>query len=649
MVRTRKKLLILSVFLLLIIANIVVIIGNQNIEHEGKVDTFKASNLKVLFDFTKDEDAGNADWRIDGAYSNWADALRSMGMSVDSLGDGQGEITYSDLSPYNVFVLPEPQDEFTDNEKSAIIEFVHNGGGLVYIADHKSSDRNNNGWDSWSIWNDNLNFDSTFNITLVSTNSGNNQNEVTDIANVPVLTDNVSSFGTWLGTCMEPSGSAKSAANQYGYSVLSYDTYGYGRVVVHCDSSTFDDGTADSSNSRDNLHDGWSKYNDATLAINMILWAAGINSTSSNSTYLKEYTGSSPSVSYGNGEYLVAYKNGTYVAGYFVGNTGSQGPEIKFYKYGDGIRTAYNADGNNFTVTSFDYYPTSGKPHYHQILNRFIDDESSSGTYGFTISNDANKSVDVSYGSHRILFVWINLTRNQVEGMFYNTQSSSYSSNFTIYKDTLKKYDVAVSYDETSNEFLVVWTENHDLKGRFINSNGSLGDYLALSSTPNIYEAQLSVAGGNGKFMITYRNGTFSSANGAYFLIIDSQGNIEKRGVINDENANYCGRVEVNWNSENFMVIFSDNRNGNPDVFVRFYYSNGDEKEEMDITTSANKEETPSGMSNGDTMLIVWRNYVSSSKEYIEGRYYRGIEIPEFSPLIIAAAIFLLLAIRKFQ
>jgi len=635
--------------MVLISVNIAILLNHPTTEHSGKIDNLNGSNIKVLFDFTKDEDAGNADWRIDGAYSDWANALRNEGMTVDSIGDGQGEITYSALSSYDVFVLPEPQDEFSESEKDAIIEFVHNGGGLVYIADHQSSDRNNNGWDSWSIWNNNLNFDTTFNITLVSTQSGNDQNEVTDIANVPVLTDNVSSFGTWLGTCMEPSGTARSAANQSGYSVLSYEQYGHGRVVVHCDSSTFDDGTPDSDNKGDNLHDGWSQYDDATLAVNLVLWAAGANSSSTNSTYLKEHAGSSPSVSYGNGEYLVAYKNETYVSGYFVDPNGLQRPEIKIYKYGDGVRTAYNPDGNNFTVMSFDYYPTSGKPQYHKILNRFVNDKSSSATYGFTLSNDANKSADVAYGNHRILFVWINLTRNQVEGMFYDTQVSSYGTNFTIYVDSIKKYDVAVSFDKTSNKFLVVWTENHDLKGRFINGDGTLGDYIIPSSTPNIYESQLSIAGGNGKFMLTYRNGTFSSSNGAYFVLIDSQGNVESRGIINNENSNYCGRAEVKWNGENFMVIFSDNRNGNQDVFVRFYDSNGDEKDEIEVTSSENKEETPSGMGDGTTMVIAWVNYVSSSEEYIEAKYYNSVEIPELSPIIIIVAIFLLFLIRKFQ
>ncbi len=40
---------------------------------------------RILFDLTKHEAAGNSDWRIDGGYSEWADALKKLGFEVSSL------------------------------------------------------------------------------------------------------------------------------------------------------------------------------------------------------------------------------------------------------------------------------------------------------------------------------------------------------------------------------------------------------------------------------------------------------------------------------------------------------------------------------------------------------------------------------------
>ncbi len=608
------------------------------------------SNLKVLFDFTKDEDAGNADWTIDGAYSDFANTLRNDGFEVDSLGDGTGTITSADLEGYNVLVIPEPQDRFYSSEINVITDFVHNGGGLVYIADHNNSDRNNNGWDSWHIWNDNLNSDSRFNITLTPTESGTGtNNEVTDISPVPTLTVNVNSFGIWSGTTMKVSGIAEIAANQTingdKYPVLAYTYYGSGRIVVHCDSSTFDDGTPDNNNENDTLYDGWSKYDDSTLGVDLVNWAAGLNSSNSNLP-LNSHPGSSPATSYGDGNYLVAYVNGSTVNGYFVNSsTGEQGNELQIYKYGAGVRTAYNDDGKNFTVVSFDY----SLPSYHKIINRFITPNSENSTYGESISNDANKSVDVSYGAHRILFTWINLTREQVEGRFYDTQTGTFGQNFTIATNSVEKYSISVGFDQQSGKFLVVWTENYDIRGVFITGDGSITP-VNFPTTPSIKESQLSVAGGNGEFFVTYRNGSFSSSTGAYFIIVSSDGNVGEVHKINDNNANYCGKVDVEFSSGDFMLAFSDQRNGNADVFLRVYNSSGSMVgDEMNVTSSSNSEETPSAATDGASKIVVWNNYVSSSNQNVEGRFYPVENVPELTWLFVILLLFLIVVIRRVQ
>jgi hypothetical protein len=106
---------------------------------------------RILFDLTKHEAAGNSDWRIDGGYSDWADALKKLGYEVSSL---TGEsVRSSDLNGAGVLVIPEPQNPFSDTERSAISSFVANGGGLLMISDHRDSDRDNDGWDSPEVFN----------------------------------------------------------------------------------------------------------------------------------------------------------------------------------------------------------------------------------------------------------------------------------------------------------------------------------------------------------------------------------------------------------------------------------------------------------------------------------------------------------------
>ncbi len=159
------------------------------------------SQVKILFDATKAETAGNADWVIDadnwnlgynpypyiggneanaqryptpseqnitpstsedywtGGISAWGVELAKAGYIVETL-PYDGSITYGDpsnpqdLANYKVFIVCEPNILFTASEKNAIINFVRNGGGLFMISDHDNSDRNGDGYDSPYIWND---------------------------------------------------------------------------------------------------------------------------------------------------------------------------------------------------------------------------------------------------------------------------------------------------------------------------------------------------------------------------------------------------------------------------------------------------------------------------------------------------------------
>ncbi len=276
---------------------------------------------KFLFDASQGETAGNADWVIDednstpqriptplqstvtsttggtywtGALSSWGIALVKKGHSVETL-PSNASITYGitsnpqDLSYYNVFVVDEPNIRFTSSEKTAILNFVQNGGGLFMIADHTISDRNNDGWDSPEIWNDLMNnngnvtnpFGFTIDltdITQLSNNvlTGNSSNTILhgseghvtqlDFHNGATLTLNPSANTTvqgliWQGGYAQSNNRAMSASS----------VYGTGRVYVVTDSSPMDDGTGAPNNI---LYSSWNTYSHTALFMNASLWLA---------------------------------------------------------------------------------------------------------------------------------------------------------------------------------------------------------------------------------------------------------------------------------------------------------------------------------------------------------------------------------------
>jgi hypothetical protein len=314
---------------------------------------------KFLFDASHLENAGSADWQIDadgtesvpiytggsttetkaqrtptpsytgitastpetywkGGISSWAVSLVKLGELVETLPVGTA-ITYGnasnpqDLSKYDVFVVVEPNRLFTAAEKTALMNFVSNGGGLMMIADHTAattagtdangynpSDRDGDGFDSPRVWNDlmtnngiNNNNPFGFNINYVdisegpSTNvySGSNANAQKVLNGAAGTASKLAFYDGSTATLFPTNNSSvqglfwrNSATNGGTSNVMALlATYGTGRIVWIGDSSPADDGTGDTG---DGLFNGWSGDSPSgftshpALHLNASLWLA---------------------------------------------------------------------------------------------------------------------------------------------------------------------------------------------------------------------------------------------------------------------------------------------------------------------------------------------------------------------------------------
>ena len=297
------------------------------------------AQVKILFDATKAETAANADWTIDadafnlgfpggnpsttsggneanpqrlptplqntitsttaetywqGSLSSWGIALVKLGYEVETL-PYNGKITYGDntnaqdLSNYKVFIVDEPNILFTTAEKTALLNFVQNGGGLFMISDHAGSDRNNDGHDSPSIWNDfmtssNNVFGITWAVNDFSQTSTNFANLPGDsIIHGPAGTPVKLQYSGGSSLKINPALNSSVTGIVYvnGCSTVG-DTgvmvcrarYGSGKVVGMGDSSPMDDGTGDPN---DVLYNGWTgdaSGNHVPLIMNATIWLA---------------------------------------------------------------------------------------------------------------------------------------------------------------------------------------------------------------------------------------------------------------------------------------------------------------------------------------------------------------------------------------
>jgi hypothetical protein len=276
---------------------------------------------KFLFDGSHGELAGNADWVLDvnsgvasrypslaqsgiisstpetywtGAISAWGVALAKQGHTVEQLPTGTA-ISYGntsnpqDLSFYNVFVVDEPNIIFTAAEKTAILRFVQNGGGLFMISDHDISDRNNDGYDSPDIWNDLMQnnsvqanpFGFAVNLDNIVENSSNVRAGTNPILNGSQGTVSQLSFHNGATMTLNPTANStvqgliwRTSATTQGnnLAMAASSTFGSGRVVIIGDSSPADDGTGSPGNT---VYDGWGEnVSHPRLHLNASLWLA---------------------------------------------------------------------------------------------------------------------------------------------------------------------------------------------------------------------------------------------------------------------------------------------------------------------------------------------------------------------------------------
>ena len=272
-----------------------------------------------LFDASHSETAGNADWVIDqdaspqrfptpdqatvtgstgetfwtGAISAWGIDLVKRGHHVETLPNGititYGSAGAQDLSNYQVFVVDEPNRVFNAAEKTAIVNFVKNGGGLFMVANHGDSDRNGDGKDSVDVWNDlfanntvqKAPFGVVFNGDKVSPSNESVDATVSNpITHGPAGTVTQFNYveGSLLTIDITKNASVRGAVwrNSTRGSdavMVAYGTFGSGKFVALGDSSPTDDGTGAPGNT---LFNGWDSASgdNGQLIINASIWLA---------------------------------------------------------------------------------------------------------------------------------------------------------------------------------------------------------------------------------------------------------------------------------------------------------------------------------------------------------------------------------------
>jgi hypothetical protein len=295
------------------------------------------AQVKILFDNVKGETAGTtADWTIDadlhdinwgtsgsaytggthsnpqqiptpaqsgitastaesywtGALSHWGVDLVNQGFTVESL-PYTGSITYGsssnpqDLSHYKVFIMCEPNTFLTSAEKTALLNFVQNGGGLYMISDHNGSDRNFDGWDSPHIWMDFAHtINNVFGVIADTVTVSPTQTNLPTLPNDSCLHGPLGSVtgikyhsGTTFTIYPAVNPHVTAIAYNAGISgnvgvLAGHSRYGRGKVAFLGDSSPCDDGSGNSNSTLSNSYTADLSSSHRKLLVNTTIWLA---------------------------------------------------------------------------------------------------------------------------------------------------------------------------------------------------------------------------------------------------------------------------------------------------------------------------------------------------------------------------------------
>jgi hypothetical protein len=165
------------------------------------------------------------------------------------------------------------------------------------ISDHTGSDRNNDGWDSPSIWNDLMNnngsiknpfgihFDSlTFSATTYSL--GNTKDSC---LSGPKGTVTGMQYNGGTTMTLDTAANPKVTGLIYRYStkgttsvMVARSRYGKGKIVACGDSSPMDDGTGDPNDKLYKSYTGTVSNSHQKLCVNSVIWLAATNTSTSN-------------------------------------------------------------------------------------------------------------------------------------------------------------------------------------------------------------------------------------------------------------------------------------------------------------------------------------------------------------------------------
>ncbi|MDQ5823147.1 MAG: S-layer homology domain-containing protein [Chloroflexota bacterium] len=279
--------------------------------------------------------------------------------------------------------------------------------------------------------------------------------------------------------------------------------------------------------------------------------------------------------------------------------------------------SAYNSTNTEFLVVFMDLRNGT-----YDVYGQRVDaDGTMLGTnFPIAVTGSAEMDPDIAYNStaNEYLVVWEEAS--EVYGQRVSNTGTLTGSAFMISDNDNSKDRAFVAYGAEDNQYLVVWeeyagTQEYNVRGRRVSGTGTpQASVIDIASTggSEMFPA-VSYSPLTKEFLVSYRL-TASDINSIKARRVTGTGAVQT-GVINvsaSEGAASRSKSAYNTTSNDWLVVWTDTRNGGVDIYAQLVDSSGSlVGSNYPLTTQESTQELPriAYSSSASKYLAVWISY----------------------------------------